>query len=41
MSSGGYQHHHGVKKNLFDVVGGLLVGSAMVLLFTRLLKRKN
>jgi hypothetical protein len=38
MSSGGFRRHHGVKKKVVELGGGILVGSAAVLLLRSLLK---
>ncbi len=38
MYDAGHQHHHGVRKNLVEGIGGVLIGAAAVLLLTRFLK---
>jgi hypothetical protein len=40
-SSSGHQYQHGVKKNIFNAVGGVLVGAASVLLIASLLKKRE
>lgn len=39
MYDSGHQHHHGVRKNIVEGIGGVLIGAAAVLLLTRFLKR--
>ena len=34
------RHHHGVKKNLVEGIGGVLVGTALVLLICGIVKRR-
>lgn len=41
MSDGPQRHRHGVYKNLFDVIGGLAVGAAAVLLLRGLARRRE
>jgi hypothetical protein len=41
MPDYGHQHHHGVRKNLVEGIGGLIVGAAAVLLLARLFKRSQ
>lgn len=41
MSSPGHQHHHGVKKNIVEGIGGLIIGAAAVLLAARFFKAKG
>lgn len=40
-NSSGNQYQHGVKKNIFNAVGGVLVGAASVLLIASLLKKRK
>lgn len=40
-NSSGNQYQHGVKKNIFEAVGGVLVGAASVLLIASLLKKRK
>ncbi len=40
MTNSGQRHQHGVKKNLAEVVGGLLAGAALVLFVRGLLGRR-
>lgn len=37
MRDSGHQHHHGVKKNIVEGIGGLIIGAAAVLLAVRFL----
>jgi len=41
MSDYGHQYHHGVKKNLFDLAGGLIVGAAAVVFLTSAARRRR
>lgn len=41
MSSFGHQHHHGVRKNLVEGIGGLIVGAAAVLLLRQWLATRR
>jgi hypothetical protein len=41
MRDNGSRHQHGVKKKLFDVIGGAVVGSAAVLLLRGLFGRSG
>lgn len=41
MSSHGMQHHHGVRKNIVEGIGGVVIGAAAVLLLTRLFQAKK
>ena len=38
MRDSGHQHHHGVKKNIVEGIGGLIIGAAAVLLAVRFFK---
>ena len=40
MSEAGHQHHHGVRKNLVEGIGGLVVGAALVVFLAGLFKRR-
>lgn len=37
----GKQYQHGVKKNIFEAVGGVLIGAASVLFVATLLKNRK
>lgn len=37
----GKQYQHGVKKNIFEAVGGVLIGAASVLFIASLLKKRK
>lgn len=37
----GKQYQHGVKKNIFEAVGGVLIGAASVLFIATLLKKRK
>jgi len=41
MPSFGHQYQHGVRKNLVEGIGGLIVGAAAILLLTRLFKKNQ
>jgi hypothetical protein len=41
MYDSGHQHHHGVRKNIVEGIGGILIGAAAVLLLTRFLKGRK
>lgn len=41
MSEAGHQHHHGVRKNLVEGIGGLVVGAALVVFLAGLFKRRR
>jgi len=41
MGEAGHQHHHGVRKNLVEGIGGLVVGAALVVFVAGLFKRRR
>jgi len=41
MYERGQQHHHGVRKNIVEGIGGVVIGAAAVLLLVRLFKGKK
>jgi hypothetical protein len=41
MHDYGHQHHHGVRKNIVEGVGGVIIGAATVLLVASLLRHRK
>lgn len=41
MPSPGHQHHHGVRKNIVEGIGGVIIGAAAVLLLAKVLKDRK
>lgn len=41
MSSHGQQHHHGIRKNIVEGIGGVIIGAAAVLLLTQFIKGRK
>lgn len=41
MPSPGHQHHHGVRKNIVEGIGGVIIGAAAVLLLAKVFKDRR